>query len=286
MSTELIKTLRERTGAGVIDCRNALAQSGGLFDAAEAWLRAKGASRAETKSDRVADQGLVAVAIDSWRGALIELNCETDFVARNALFREHASTFARHALDADNHTTLLAHETANGIVRDRVMQLAATIGENIVLRRSAAISVGDGVVAHYVHGAVAPGLGRVGVLVALESRAYSETLLSLGRSLAMHIAAAAPIWISSDDIPAEVLATKRSELSADAARSGKSETVIEKMIEGRFRKFRAETVLLEQGYVLDPEVTLAAVLAKAEEEIGQSVQIAGFVRFKTGEGAR
>lgn len=282
----LVKELREKTGAGLMDCKRALGETHGDLEAAAEWLRAKGISRAIGKADRVAREGLVALCIEGGKGAIVELNAETDFVARNELFRGTAVALAKAALGVGGEREkLLEAPLPDGgtRVRDRIAQLIATIGENIVVRRSAAVGVSDGVIASYIHIAAGQGLGNVGVLVAIESTGRSDVLHDIGRRIALHVAAASPLWVSEDDIQPDVAAEKRAALAADAAKSGKPPDVVAKMLEGRWRKFHSETVLLRQAFVLNPEQTVAAALAEAEQAAGAAIAVAAFVRFKTGE---
>ena len=287
INATLVKTLRDKTGAGVIDCKKALVETGGDLDAAAERLRAAEIAKAEKKADRVAAEGLVALVVQGARGAIVELNTETDFVARTDAFRHAAAALARMAVGAGGDRDVLLDAPApdgDGRVADQITRLTARTGERVNLRRSSLVSVRRGVVASYVHSAIAPGLGSIGVLVALESAAPAETLLAIGHRIAMHIAASAPLWISRDDIPAAVMAAKRAELTGQAGASGKPPAIVEKMVEGRMRKFCEETVLGLQPFVLNPDQRVEQAVREAEDAAGAAIAVTAFVRFRTGEG--
>jgi elongation factor Ts len=282
----LVKTLRDKTGAGVIACRNALAETAGDLEAAIERLREAELLNAAKKADRVAVEGLVAVAIEGQRGAIVELNTETDFVARNEAFRHAAAALARIALavNGDRERLLSAGSPdGDGRVADLISRLSARTGERVALRRAAVVSAPRGTVSSYVHNAVAPGVGAIGVLVALESRAPAGDLGAFGHALAMHIAASAPLWKSREDVPFSVVAEKRAELGEQARRSGKPAAIVEKMIEGRMRKFFDEVVLGLQPYVVDPDQTVVQALQEAERAVGAPIAVTAFARFKVGE---
>ena len=284
-----IKELRETSGAGMMDCKKALTETDGDMEAAVDWLRKKGLASAAKKSGRVAAEGLVAVAgrEDKSAAAVIELNSETDFVARNDQFQELAQASAGYALAKGGELDdVLAHtcDVYGKPVADVVTDAVATIGENIQLRRSAALSQENGVVASYIHGAVAPGLGKIGVLVALESSGDKEKLEALGKQIAMHIAAAKPEALTRDEVDASALERERAVLKEQAMASGKPEEIAEKMVEGRLRKFYEEVVLLEQTYVIDGKIQVQEALKNAESDIGAPVSISAYVRFTLGEG--
>lgn len=279
----MVKALRDKTGAGVIACRNALVETQGDLDAAADRLRAEEASKAAQKADRVAAEGLVALCVDGARAAIVELNTETDFVARTAAFQEAAALLARSALEvAGDRDALIAAPSpdGNGRVSDLVVRLAARTGEHVNLRRSAFVSAGAGVVASYTHSAVAAGVGRIGVLVALESQGPADAVLGLGRAIAMHIAASSPLWISPADVPAAVMVEKRRALTEQAQNTGKGPAIVEKMVEGRMRRFCEETVLVLQPFALNPDQRVGQVI----EESGIPVAVKAFVRFRIGEG--
>jgi elongation factor Ts len=287
VTATMVKDLRDKTGAGMMDCKSALAETNGDVEAAIDWLRKKGLSKAAKKSSRVAAEGLIGVAVNGDAGALVEVNAETDFVARNDTFKEFVKRAADLALLAGGDVDkLLAHPHTPGgaSVKDTATELVAKIGENISVRRTIALSVNPGVVATYVHNASSPELGKIGVLVALKSTADKTKLAALGKQLAMHIAAAAPLALAAEHLSPEVIARERA-IHADLARqSGKPENVIEKMIEGRMRKFYEEAVLLSQTFVIDGETQISKVLEKASKDLGAPVTIEAFVRFAVGEG--
>ena len=281
-----VKELRERTGAGMMDCKKALAETNGDMEAAVDWLRAKGLAAAAKKSGRTAAEGLIAVAVEGNRGAVVEVNSETDFVAKNETFQE----FVRNVADLALHTggnvenLLAANYPGGGTVEAALTDNIAKIGENQSLRRSAVLQVGQGAVVPYVHNAVAPGLGKIGVLVALESGADSDTLLSLGKQIAMHIAAANPLALNGDDLDAELLERERGIALEKAKESGKPDNIAEKMVEGSMAKFRKENALLSQLFVMDNKTPVSEVLASAGKEAGSDIAINAFVRFQLGEG--
>ena len=287
ITAEMVKNLREKTGAGMMDCKAALTETKGDFDAAIDWLRKKGLSKAAKKAERIAAEGLIGVKTQGKRGAVVEVNSETDFVARNETFQD----FVRKAngnvfVVGTSVEKLLAAPHAKGAATsgEVLTSLVAKIGENMQVRRAAELSVSAGVVATYVHNAVAPDLGKIGVLVALESTAAPEKLLPLGKQLAMHIAATAPLAVAAKDLDPEMVAHERAIFADQARQSGKPENVIEKMVEGRLRKFYEESVLTSQIFVIDGETPIAKVLEKASKDLGAPIQIAGFVRFAVGEG--
>jgi elongation factor Ts len=291
VSAALVKELREKTGVGMMDCKKALTETGGDLEAAADWLRAKGLSKAAKKADRVAAEGLVGVATRpegrGMVGAVVELNSETDFVARNEMFQRALGGITRTALDtAGTPEAILAARApeGEGTVGDLVTHLVATIGENMTVRRAARLAVPAGVVASYVHSATTDGLGRIGVLVAIESEGPADALNDLGRRIAMHIAATQPQSLSVEDLSQDAIQRERAIFTEQARESGKPESVIEKMIEGRIRKFYEEVVLLKQGFVMDPDTTVEQLVAKAGKELGTPVKLTGFARLALGEG--
>jgi elongation factor Ts len=288
ITAALVKDLREKTGVGMMDCKKALAENNGDLEASVDWLRAKGLSKAAKKADRAAAEGVVAAAVSGNAGAVIELNSETDFVARNADFQKAASSYAKLALSAADHNALLTAKTGAGSVQDEVTNLIATIGENITLRRSAKIAVGDGVVVSYVHNAITDGVGRIGVLVAIESTGEKAALEKFGKGVAMHIAASNPLALTEGDIPADRVDREKAvlveQIKEDPKAQGKPDQVIEKMLEGRLRKFFEESVLLKQAFVMNPEQTVEAAAAEAAKAAGAPVSVKAFVRFAVGEG--
>lgn len=287
ISAALVKELREKTGAGMMDCKKALNETDGDIEAAVDWLRKKGLSAAEKKSGRVAAEGLVGVYVDGQKGAVVEVNAETDFVSRNDEFQRYVRAVGENALtnNADQNAMMNAsfpHSDRN--FQDELTNLIATIGENMNFRRADMLSVNQGVVCSYIHSALTDGLGRIGVLIALESNGDSDKLHALGKQLSMHIAAAQPQFLSIKDVDDASLARERDVLSEQARASGKPENIIEKMVEGRIRKYYEEVVLEEQIYVIDNENKISKVIANAAKEMGCDITITGFVRYALGEG--
>jgi len=286
ISAALVKELREKTGAGMMDCKKALAESAGELEAAVDWLRKKGLSAAAKKAGRVAAEGLVAVAVKGTSGALVEINAETDFVARNETFQAFARAVSELVLAAGGKLDpVKAMRLASGrTVEEELTHLIATIGENMGLRRAAGLSVGAGVVGSYVHNQIAPGMGRIGVLVALESGADPAKLVPLARQLAMHVAAANPQALELAALDPAVVARERDILVEQARASGKPEEIIQKMVEGRLRKFYQEVVLLEQDFVVEPGTSVAKAVAAASKALAAPIRLAGYVRYALGEG--
>ncbi len=286
ITAQLVKELREKTGAGMMDCKKALAENKGDIEEASDWLRKKGLSAAAKKSGRIAAEGLVGVAAKGARGAVVEVNAETDFVARNDKFQEFVKATTEIALQANGDVEALksAKMASGKSVSDELTDLVATIGENMNLRRSTTLSVGSGVVSSYMHNALTPGLGRIGVLVALESTAPVAKLQELAHKLSLHVAAANPIALSTADVPAATVERERNILTEQAQASGRPPEVIAKMVEGRLRKFYEESVFLEQVFVVDGETKVAKVVEQAAKEAGAPIKVAGFVRYALGEG--
>jgi elongation factor Ts len=287
VTAALVKQLRDQTGAGMMDCKAALTETSGDFEAAVDWLRKKGLAAAAKKAGRVAAQGLVGVEVSGRRGAAVEVNSETDFVARNQEFQALVRAITHLALETggDRDRLMQAMIPASGrSVADEITQAVAVIGENINLRRSAAVEVDEGVVGSYVHGALAPGLGTIGVLVGLRSSGDPERLAALGKQLAMHIAAARPQAVSIDRLDAATLARERAIYADQARASGKPDNILDKIVEGRVRKFYEEAVLLEQPFVIDPDLKVEDAIDRVAEEIGSSIAVTEFVRFALGEG--
>lgn len=287
ITASMVKELRDASGAGMMDCKAALQENGGDMAAAVDWLRTKGLAKAAKKAGRVAADGLVGVASAGTVGAAVEVNSETDFVARNETFQGMVGEIAGVALTSDGaHDALLAadYPGAGKSVEDHVSEMVGTIGENMTVRRSVKLSVENGVVASYVHSQVADGLGKIGVLVALESTGDASQLEALGKQLAMHVAATNPLAANVADLdPAEVQ-RERAVLVAEAKESGKPDEIIEKMVEGRLRKFYEEVVLTSQVFVIDGETRIEKVLENAAGDIGAPVALTGFARFELGEG--
>jgi elongation factor Ts len=292
ISAAMVKTLREKSGVGMMDCKKALQETGGDMEAAIDWLRAKGLSKAAKKADRVAAEGVVALTVrDNGAGALgavIELNAETDFVARNEQFQGAARKIAAKALDVTGDVDALrAAQLEQGqTVSDAVTNLVATIGENMILRRAARFAVAKGAVGSYVHGAAAgaPDLGRIGVLVAVEGEGDKAALAELGRNIALHAAAAAPLALSVEELDPATVERERAIFREQSIASGKPAAVAEKMVEGRIRKFYEESVLLKQAYVRDPSITIEQLVEQTAKAVGSPVKVAGFARFALGEG--
>jgi elongation factor Ts len=276
ITATMVKDLRDKTGAGMMDCKAALNETTGDMEAAVDWLRAKGLAKAAKKAGRVAAEGLIGLAADAKAATLVEVNSETDFVARNDKFQEMVRTIAADALKAKGNLEVLAkspYGASKVSVADHLKEMIGSIGENMTLRRSAYLTVKNGVVASYMHNTIAPGLGKIGVIVALESTGDAATLNSFGKQVAMHIAAANPQAIDVANLDPSLV-----------EESGKPAPVIEKMVEGRLRKFYEEVVLLQQAFVHDPETTVAKALAATEASAGAPVKITGFHRFALGEG--
>ena len=292
ITAALVKALRDKSGVGMMDCKKALQETGGDMESAVDWLRAKGLSKAAKKADRVAAEGVVAMAtrVDGagMTACVIELNAETDFVARNDGFQATARQIATTGLGVDGDVEALrAAKVASGeTVSDTITHLIATIGENMVLRRWKRFAVAQGAVGAYVHGAVAGAadLGRIGVLVAVEGAGDQQVLRELGRNIALHVAATAPLSLSVDDLDPAAVEREKAIFTEQAIASGKPPAVAEKMVEGRIRKFYEEAVLLKQTYVRDPELTIEQLVAQTAKAVGSPVTVTGFVRLALGEG--
>ncbi len=287
ITAALVKSLREKTGAGMMDCKKALAENDGEMEAAVDWLRAKGLSKAAKKAGRTAAEGLVGVITDGGRGAIVEVNAETDFVARNELFQQAVTAISKIALEKNGDLEAVLTAPApdgDGAVKDMLVNLVAKIGENMALRRTASIDVSEGAVAPYIHNAAGEGIGKIGVLVALESKADQAALLEIGRKVAMHVAAARPLAATTADLDPEVVEKERAILTEQAKESGKPDNVIEKMVEGRIRKFFQESVLVEQAFVMDPDQTVARFIETSAKELGQAITLKGFIKYEVGEG--
>ena len=287
ITAALVKELREKTGAGMMHCKKALNENDGNLEAAVDWLRTQGLAAAAKKSGRAASEGLVGIATDGNKGAVVEVNAETDFVARNDDFQGFVENVTTIALGGDGSIDSLknaAYTGGQGTVSETLTNMIATIGENMDLRRSAALEVRNGVVCSYMHNALKPGLGKIGVLVALESEGDTAQLEALGKQLAMHVAAANPQALSRDDVNAGDLEREKTILAEQARDSGKPEEIIEKMVEGRLRKYFEEICLMEQTYVIDGESKVGKAIEAAAKDIGSPVEVKGFVRFALGEG--
>ena len=286
ISVSLVKELREKTGAGMMNCKKALVKSAGDLEGAIDWLRSSGLAAAAKKANRIAAEGLVAVKVSDSSGVVIEINAETDFVARNDEFKEFVNEVACLALTSGaNSADLLTSLMDNGeTVSDTINTLIAKIGENIKIRRVEFLKIKKGIICSYIHNSIAPGLGKIGVLVAIESEGEKAALEMFGRQIAMHIAATSPRWGSIKEVPENELEREKMILMEQAKISGKPEKIIEKMVEGRIGKFFSEFVLLEQISVIDNETKIFKAVEKAEFECGAPLKISGFQRFSLGEG--
>jgi elongation factor Ts len=281
----MVKSLRESTGVGMMDCKAALAATNGDMDAATDWLRAKGLAKAAKKSTRVAAEGLVGLAIAGTAGAVVEVNSETDFVARNEKFQAMVAEIARLALVADGNTEKLKtakYPGAHHAVAEFVAELVATIGENMTVRRTASLKVGDGVIGSYVHNQAAPGMGKIGVLVALESTGNKEELVAFGRLLSMHVAATNPVALDLAGVPADTLAREKAILEEKNA--GKPAAVMEKIVASGLKTYGKENCLLEQAYVHDGAKSVTQVLGEVGARAGAPIKLLGYVRMQLGEG--
>jgi elongation factor Ts len=285
ITASLVKELRDKTGAGMMDCKKALAETGGDMEAAGDWLRKSGLLKAAKRAARIAAEGLIGLAVGEHSGVLVEVNSETDFVARNDQFKDFVKSAAKLALaEGCDLETLLDKPMGTTSVKQTLTEMIGKIGENMSVRRVAALSVEPGVVASYVHNASGPELGKIGVLVALKSEADKSKLAALGKQLAMHIAAASPLALTAEHLSKEVIAHERDIQAELVKQSGKPENVHEKMLEGRMRKYFEDVVLLQQVFVIDQETKIAKVLENASKDFGAPVEISGFVRFQVGEG--
>ena len=286
ITASMVKELRGKTGAGMMDCKNALMEVGGDLEAAIDWLRKSGLAAAEKKSGRTAAEGLVTVLTNGAQGAIVEINAETDFVARNQHFQEFSASIAKICLEIGGDIdSLKSSPFADGkTVEEALTNLVATIGENMALRRADCLTVPDGIVSSYVHNSVVPGSGKIGVLLGLQSTGDLSKLKGLGKQIAMHVAAAAPLYCRVDDVDPHALRREKEVLTEQARQSGKPDNIVKKMVEGRLQKFFEEVVLEEQLYVIDGENKVKKVLEKSEEEVGAPIKITGFVRYVLGDG--
>lgn len=287
ITAAMVKELRESTGAGMLDCKKALVEANGNMEEAVDWLRKKGLASAAKKSSRIAAEGLVSVAIEGNKGAAVEVNSETDFVAKNDIFQSYVEDAAKVALACNGDVEAMknAQDAASGkTFGERLTDMIARIGENMNLRRAKVVSVNNGLVCSYVHNAVRSGLGKIGVLVALESAADKAKLADLGKHIAMHIAAAQPIALNIASVDPAAVEHEKSIFAEQAAASGKPANIIEKMVEGRVRKFYEEVVLLEQNFIMDPDKKVKDVIADAVKECGTDIALTDYVFFKLGDG--
>jgi elongation factor Ts len=281
-----VKDLRERSGAGMMDCKKALSETGGDMEAAVDWLRTKGLATAAKKSGRTAAEGLVGVAVAGKKGAAVEVNSETDFVAKNDQFQDFVRTVSALALETGDSIEALAGAAypGGGTVQDKLTSNVATIGENQQLRRAKVVSVNEGAVVSYVHNAVGTGIGKIGVLVALEGSAPADKIEALGKQLAMHIAAASPLALHEEGLDEALIERERAIAMEKAADSGKPQNIIEKMVEGAIAKFRKENALTSQLFVMDNKTRIADVIQQAAKDAGGSIALVDYVRFQLGEG--
>lgn len=287
ISASQVKELREVTGAGMMDCKAALAETNGDMEAAVDWLRKKGIAKADKKAGRTAAEGLIGAASDGEKAVLVEVNSETDFVARNDTFQAIVRNIAQTALKADGSLEAVAAATYPGsskTVADTIKDAVGTIGENLSLRRVAMLDVKPGVVATYVHNSVSDGLGKMGVLVAIETEGDKEVARAFGRQVAMHVAATNPLALTDSEVDPAAVEREKAIFVEQARQSGKPENIIEKMVEGRLRKFYEEVVLLSQAFVMNPDHSVEAALKEAEKAIGAPAKIVGYLRFALGEG--
>jgi elongation factor Ts len=287
ITAAMVKQLREMTGAGMMDCKKALAENNGEMEASVDWLRAKGISKADKKSGRTAAEGLIGIAGAGHKAVVVEVNSETDFVARNDSFQDLVRGVANVALTTDGSVDAIAAATypATGkSVTDTIKDAIATIGENMALRRAALLEVEHGVVATYIHNAAGDGIGKLGVLVALKSLGDKAVLTSIGRQVAMHIAATNPLAIRAEEVDQAVAERERAIFIEQARESGKPDAIIEKMVDGRMRKFFEEVALLSQAFVVNPDLTVGAAIKEAEKEAGAAIEVVGMARLLLGEG--
>ncbi|WP_158814967.1 translation elongation factor Ts [Methylocapsa sp. S129] len=286
ITAALVKELREKTGAGMMDCKNALSETNGDIEAGVDWLRKKGLAKAAKKSGRIAADGLVAVAVEANFGVVVEVNSETDFVARNDDFQALVRGITAVALDkgagVEAEAVKGAHYPGGGTVSDAIANAIATIGENITLRRAHGLHVAHGVIGHYVHGAVVDGQGRIGVIVALESTGNADALTALGRQIAMHIAAASPLALNAEGLDPAVVAREKAVLADKNA--GKPPHVLEKIVESGLKTYYKEVCLLDQAFVHDNAKTVAQAVKEAEKTVGAPIAVKAFVRYALGEG--
>jgi elongation factor Ts len=285
ISAAMVKELRDQTGAGMMDCKAALSESGGNLEAAVDWLRKKGLSKAAKKAGRVAAEGLIGIAISGAKGIVVEVNSETDFVARNDLFQGLVKMIADVALSAGSDVNkILAAKAGSITIADAIGDTIAKVGENMTLRRAAELAVGKGVVASYVHNSVVDGLGRIGVIVALESSGKPDELKAFGRMVAMHVASANPQAIEPSGLDAAVVEREKNVLAEKFKAQGKPANVIEKIVESGLKTFYKEVCLIDQGFIFDDKKSVAQAVKEAEAAAGAPIKIAGFVRFALGEG--
>ena len=287
ITAQMVKELRIKSSAGMMDCKKALSETNGDMDAAVDWLRKKGLATASKKSGRIAAEGLIAIALKEGKGAIVEVNSETDFVARNPEFQIFVSAISNLVMDHGNNIQAIldakfpdSEKSVNDILTEKISK----IGENMSIRRSEVIEVNEGLVCGYIHNSITENLGKIGVLISLESKADKNILKKLGKQLSMHIAATSPASLSIEDLSPEIVERERSVLIDQAISSGKPEDIAKKIVEGRLRKFYSEIVFLEQTFVLDGETRVSDAILKVSKEAGEDIKIKSFVRFNLGEG--
>jgi elongation factor Ts len=285
ITAQMVKELRDKTGAGMMDCKAALGETGGNLESAVDWLRKKGLAKAAKKAGRIAAEGLIGVALAEKKGVVVEVNSETDFVARNQQFQSLVKMIADIALTTGpDMDAIAAARIGNETVADAIASAIATIGENITLRRAAQLAVGQGVVASYVHSSVAPNLGKIGVIVALESTGKVDELAAFGRTVAMHVAAANPQALDASGLDPNLVAREKDVLADKAKAQGKPANVIDKIVESGLKTFYKEVCLLDQAYIHDPGKNVAQAAKEAEAKVGAPIKITGYVRYALGEG--
>lgn len=284
VNASLVKALREKTGVGMMHCKEALMENNGDFDSAVDWLRKKGIATAAKKADRTTTDGLVAIAIKDDTAVTVEINSETDFVARNVVFQTLVNDIAQTAIKCENLNALQSATITTGkSVANEIAEKIAVIGENITLRRMHSIKINKGVIASYVHNSVTENIGKIAVIIGIESEADQSKLKALGKQIAMHIAAMKPQGLDRDDIDPVLVQSERDIFFEQSRASGKTDNIIEKMVEGRIKKFFAEVVLLEQIFVIDGKSKISDIIKNAENELGTSIKISKFVRYECGE---
>ncbi|MCI5059719.1 MAG: translation elongation factor Ts [Alphaproteobacteria bacterium] len=284
VTASMVKELREKSGAGMMDAKKALEENNGDMEAAVDFLRKKGLAKAEKKSSRTAAEGLVAITSNGTSGAVVEVNSETDFVARNEQFQSFVAKVTELATQAGDLKALMSADMDGKSVQDTLTGLIATIGENMGIRRTETLSVNDGVVVGYVHNATVPNMGKIGVLVALESTGDKAKLEELGKKIAMHVAAAFPQYLNQDEVDETVLEKERNIIRDQAKQEGKPDEIVEKMLEGRIRKFLAEICLVDQIFVMDGETKISKLLENAAGDVGAPVELKSYARYQLGEG--
>jgi elongation factor Ts len=285
ISASMVKELRDQTGAGMMDCKAALGETDGNLEAAVDWLRKKGLSKAAKKAGRVAAEGLIGVVVQGFKGVVLEVNSETDFVARNEQFQGLVKMIAQVALDVGTEVdTILASKVGNITTADAISDAIATIGENMTLRRADSLSVGQGVIANYVHNSVAEGLGKIGVLIALESAGKTDELAAIGRMMAMHVAAASPQAVDAASLDSNLVEREKAVLADKARAQGKPDNVINKIVESGLKTFYKEVCLLDQPFIHDPAKSVAQALKETVGKAGAPIKVTGFVRYALGEG--